>query len=293
MLAPLITEWRRIGSSLNRGATSCLLDAALALRKHYGRQMQWEEGAERLPGLLLETIPGFAPVEWLAWRIDASVWVSESPFDLCVQLAELPDRLFRFRSFQVDVINELTGNHPIVVYSAGSAVMDLLARRLPTAPPICIAESRPGNEGVALAQQLLKRSIPVRLLTDTGIANRIEEDTFLLLGTDRISRSGFHHKIGTCPLIETAHRTGAQVIALADPLKRNPPDPWARPTIRNYRRQFPGNPELQLEGALLEHIPYREAVIQIYLGDKPFHPGDDIEWEAAGKNAMQMLGWPA
>ncbi|MDK9699213.1 MAG: hypothetical protein OEM52_03550 [bacterium] len=292
MLAPLITEWRRIGSSLNRGATSCLLDAAHAFRKHYGRKMQWEEGGDRLPGLLLETIPGFAPVEWLAWRIDASVWVGESPFDLCIQLAELPDRLQRFRSLQADAVHELTVNNPVVIYSAGAAVLNLLSRRSPSNPPIFIAEGRPGNEGVALAQQLLKRGIIARLLTDTGIINRIEEDVILLLGTDRITRTGFHHKIGTCPLIDAANRTGAQVIALADPLKRNPPDPWTRSSVRNFRRQYPGNPELQLEGALLENVPYREPVIQIFLGDKPFHPGDDTEWEAAGKIAMQMLGWP-
>ena len=292
MLAPLINDWRRIGSSMSKGATTCLLEAVQALRMFVGREIAWQDGSERLPGLLLESIPGFAPIEWLAWRIDASVWVGESPFDLCVALSELGNTLHRYRKLQVRHIRELIAEAPIVVYSAGSSVSELLTLRHKNESPVFIAEGRPGNEGVSLAQNLHRRGVAVSILTDTGIVSRIDEETVLLLGSDRITRTSFFHKVGTLPIVEAAHRQGAMVVALADPLKRNPPEPWAKNQLRIFRRPFPGNAGLQLEGPLLEEIPWTEAVVHLFMGDVLFHPNNDEQWESTGKNAMQLLGWP-
>ncbi len=292
MLTPLINDWRRIGSSMSKGATTCLLEAVHALRKFVGREIIWQEGSERLPGILLETIPGFSPIEWLAWRIDASVWVNESPFDLCVSLSELSEILHKYRNHQVRFIRDQIANTPVVVYSAGSTVSQLLSTRSSADPPVFIAEGRPGNEGVALAQQLYKRGVTVRILTDTGISSKLDDESVLLLGSDRITRTSFYHKVGTIPVVEMAHQRGATVIALADPLKRNPPDPWSKLQHRLFRRPFPGNPELQLEGPLLEEVPWREAVVNIFMGDKIFHPNDDAQWDDIGRTAMKMLGWP-
>jgi len=277
---------------MSKGATTCLLEAIQSLRMFVGREITWQDGSDRLPGLLLETIPGFAPIEWLAWRIDASVWAGESPFDLCVVLSDLSDNLKRYRKMQTHCVRELIADAPVVVYSAGSSVSELLSLRHKNDPPVYIAEGRPGNEGVSLAQHLFRRGVTVSILTDTGVLSKIDDDTILLLGSDRISRTSFFHKVGTIPVVEAAHRTGATVLAMADPLKRNPPEPWAKNQLRLFRRPFPGNSGLQLEGQLLEEVPWLEPVIQIYMGDSVFHPNDDTQWDNTGKSAMQLLGWP-
>lgn len=292
MLAPLINRWRAIGTSQSLGATSCLLKAIDAFQKHFASYYEWEEGAERLPGLLLETIPGFAPIEWFAWRLDAAIWVGESPKDLSQCLSSLHDLLLNERKKQAAFINEKISDRVVVVYSAGSAVLQVLRQRSRMAPPIYIAEGRPGNEGVKLAEELFELELPIRLMTDTSLYYRLDEDSVLLLGCDRISRSSFYHKVGTHSLVNTALKNGCNILVLADPLKRNPPDNWIRINVRYFRESSHLHPYLPNEGILLEEVPWIEHLTDIYVDTTYFPPSSDEAWEEIGKRAMQMLGWP-
>ncbi|MCX7836140.1 MAG: hypothetical protein N2450_08760 [bacterium] len=292
MLAPLINRWREIGSSHSLGATSCLLKAIDAFQKHFAHHYEWEEGSERLPGLLLETIPGFAPIEWLAWRIDAAIWVNESPKDFINLLSSLREFLLVDRLKQANFINEKIANHVVVVYSAGSAVLQVLRQRSRMAPPIYIAEGRPGNEGVKLAEELYELDLPVRLMTDTSLSYRLDEDSILLLGCDRITRNSFYHKVGTVPLVHTARQTGTNVLVLADALKRNPPENWVRTNVRYFRELNDLHPYLPNEGVLLEEVPWIEHITDIYVGCNFFQPNSNTDWENVGKQAMNALGWP-
>lgn len=292
MLAPLINRWRAIGSSQSFGASSCLLKAVDAFQKQFRTQTEWEEGDERLPGLLLEAIHGFAPIEWLAWRIDAAIWVGESPKDLSTHLSTLHERLLLDRKKQSTFINQKISNKTVIVYSAGSAVLQVLRNRSRMAPMIYIAEGRPGNEGVKLAEELFELDLPVRLMTDSSIYYRIDEESVVLLGCDRISRTSFYHKVGTRPLVDFAHKNGANVFVLADPLKRNPPDLWIRSSHRYYKESPELHSVLPNEGILLEEVPWVEHLLDIYVVNSLFNPTLESEWEVVGKQAMQLLGWP-
>ena len=98
-------------------------------------------------------------------------------------------------------------NHSkILTISASSLIKEIFysAYKLKRKFSVYCLESRPNNEGHALALELSKKGIPSILTTDAMMGQLLGEVNMVISGADRIYESGFVNKIGTLPLAITS-----------------------------------------------------------------------------------------
>jgi translation initiation factor 2B subunit (eIF-2B alpha/beta/delta family) len=115
----------------------------------------------------------------------------------------------------------LRGPTRVLTISASSAVQDTLvqAHRGGANISVTCLESRPGREGVTIANALAGAGIPARLAIDAAAARLVREADLVLVGGDTLSQSGLIHKVGTLGLTLAAHHCGVPVYVLAGSLK--------------------------------------------------------------------------
>jgi len=102
---------------------------------------------------------------------------------------------------------KLIFNHSkILTISASSLIKEIFysAHKLKRKFTVYCLESRPNNEGHALAFELSKKGIPSVLTTDAMMGQLLSEVNMVISGADRIYESGFVNKIGTLPLAITS-----------------------------------------------------------------------------------------
>ena len=104
-----------------------------------------------------------------------------------------------------------------VVTCSRSATVERCLIELGRAEPVqvCCAESRPGGEGIALAEALGAESIQVELYSDAGIGTSIPGADAVVVGADAVSRAGFINKVGTAGVVALARMGGVPVFVLA------------------------------------------------------------------------------
>lgn len=101
-----------------------------------------------------------------------------------------------------------------------------LARERTASDPlrVFVAESRPGGEGVGLAQALARAGAQVTLVPDGASAALIDQAALALVGADSVRADGsVVNKVGTHTLALVARQAGKPVYALAESLKITPP----------------------------------------------------------------------
>ena len=104
----------------------------------------------------------------------------------------------------------------VVTHSASSMVKDTLieaARRGRRFRVVC-TESRPGNEGVLLAETLCREGIDTTLVIDAAAGFMMEEADLFLVGADGIGTFGLVHKMGTWPMALAARKQGVKFAVL-------------------------------------------------------------------------------
>ncbi len=98
---------------------------------------------------------------------------------------------------------KLIFNHSkILTISSSSLIKEIFsaAHLLKRKFTVYCLESRPHNEGHALAFELAKKGIPSVLTTDAMMGQILGEVNMVISGADRIYESGFVNKTGTLPL---------------------------------------------------------------------------------------------
>ncbi|MCB0268872.1 MAG: hypothetical protein KDH95_11980 [Calditrichaeota bacterium] len=90
-------------------------------------------------------------------------------------------------------------HHTVLTHSSSSVVESILmaARKQKKRFRVICTESRPLNEGAAMAKRLAKAGVKVKLIADADIARAVEESNFVLTGTDRFTETHFVNKTGT------------------------------------------------------------------------------------------------
>lgn len=103
-------------------------------------------------------------------------------------------------------------------------VLLALARR-GTVTTLFVAESRPGSEGVALAQALATGGLPVTLVADAACGVFMAEVHCVVLGADSLRADGsVVNKVGSYPLALMAQAEGKPVYVICETLKIAAPD---------------------------------------------------------------------
>jgi translation initiation factor eIF-2B subunit delta len=102
---------------------------------------------------------------------------------------------------------KLIFNHSkILTISSSSLIKEIFssAHQLKRKFTVYCLESRPNNEGHALATELAKKGIQSVLTTDAMMGQILSEVNMVISGADRIYESGFVNKTGTLPLAITS-----------------------------------------------------------------------------------------
>jgi translation initiation factor 2B subunit (eIF-2B alpha/beta/delta family) len=126
----------------------------------------------------------------------------------------------------------------VLTYSHSTSVRLALWRAVAEGRRFAVAcsESRPANEGVALARALADRGVPVHLMVDAALFGWLERASLVLVGADAVTAAGFANKIGTRPLLEAARRAGVPAYVLADSTK------WLPAPVARFWRVRPESP---------------------------------------------------
>jgi translation initiation factor 2B subunit (eIF-2B alpha/beta/delta family) len=109
----------------------------------------------------------------------------------------------------------------VLTYSHSTAVRLALWRAMAEGRyfQVVCSESRPMDEGVAIAEFLAERGVPVYLVVDAGLFDWLGVADRILVGADAVLHAGIVNKIGTEPLLQAAQRLGVPAYVLADSTK--------------------------------------------------------------------------
>jgi translation initiation factor 2B subunit (eIF-2B alpha/beta/delta family) len=116
-----------------------------------------------------------------------------------------------------DRASALVGGKRVLTLSRSGTVSEALLRGRPR-PEVVVAESRPGNEGVALAEELAAAGMNVTLIADAGMADALEglAIEMVMVGADSVLPSGsVVNKIGTRLAAIAARAVSVPVYAAA------------------------------------------------------------------------------
>src|SRR5258706_1523750 len=105
----------------------------------------------------------------------------------------------------------------IATLSSSSAVRDALLelQRKGKGPRVLVAESRPLNEGRALAAELAEAGIPTWLVVDAALPLLISQAAMVWIGADAVTDRGVLNKVGSYGVALAAPESSVPVYALA------------------------------------------------------------------------------
>lgn len=130
------------------------------------------------------------------------------------------------KTISIHALRYLKSATPIALYSSSSTIQHTIQRLAEHNENLTVycAESRPKNEGTALAYRLAKKQIQVSLMTDATLFSKISETKAVLIGADAITQKGITNKIGSHPLSILARKYGIGIFCLTSSHKLLPSD---------------------------------------------------------------------
>ena len=236
----------RIGRDRRAGASTLLADGFEAARLflHAVRPLRPEPLARALEKFTLRLTasqPSMAPFLTLA----NTLWLAADK-DKRPSGGALHDALVRYvdgvdRALEATVRRAaglVRSRSVVLTYSNSTAVRLALWRAMAEGKGFVVtcSESRPMNEGVALAKFLAERGVPVRLVVDAGLSDWLGIADLVLVGADAVFSTGIVNKIGTEPLLQAARRIGVPAYVLADSSK------WLPGRLARFWRIRPESP---------------------------------------------------
>ncbi len=121
----------------------------------------------------------------------------------------------------------LVGSRRRVLTLSGSSLVEkalLEAHRKGHCPEVVCCESRPLNEGTAMAERLCRAGLSVTVIVDAAAGEWLKRCDLVLVGCDGFGPSGLVHKIGTFPLFAAAEHVGVERLVAATRAKIWPAD---------------------------------------------------------------------
>ncbi len=278
----MASDWERLLGRIRRerraGASQLLADGIEAARQflHAVRHLRSEpltRALEKFTLRLTASQPSMAPFLTLS----NALWLGmgdrghpswQVPHDALVRYGEAIDRALEA------TVRRAAGLVPsdsiVLTYSNSSAVRFALWRAMAEGKVFVVtcSESRPMNEGSALAKFLAERGIPVYLIVDAGLSHWLGIADLALVGADAILRTGMVNKLGTEPLLQAARRIGVPVYVLADSTK------WLPDRLARFWRVRPESP------AEITTLRHPNLVIHNHYFDvSPLNLVTGIVWE--------------
>jgi ribose 1,5-bisphosphate isomerase len=290
-----------VAGDARAGATDLALRAAAALEE-WGRgsatrsSEQVDDVVRRLVGVSGSTGPLLRLADSVAGSVEMaqperrSRAMALAAGEFAFELASSPSRVARQ---VVALCGDVTR---IATYSGGASIRVALQELHRAGRPVSVvvSEARPAMEGVALAEDLARAGILVRLVTDAALPGELSGVEALWLGCDALTPDGVAHKVGTAPLARAAALAGVEVMVLASQLKRLGPDLAAglRLTQGDPDSVYPGStPGVRPACPLFDLTPWN--LVGRVASEEGVHPGVAARREVVRKRssgALERLG---
>ncbi len=150
--------------------------------------------------------------------VERSIIASTSD-DFIITLAEFRKRIDENKKSTImTTANTLSGYNTIFTLSNSTIIRKavIFAGKTGWRGTVKIIESRPGNEGVILADMLAKAGISTTLAIDTAMPELIRGSGAVLLGADAVTQTYFVNKIGSQMAIDYARRYNKPVFVATE-----------------------------------------------------------------------------
>lgn len=204
---------KEIQADHESGARALALKALAAL-KDVGPQCNGEELRELCRFLALAR-PMNAAVE----NAVAGAWSRYLDTGNCVTAAEEAIEAIETAPEEIALAaRKVVPNGTLMTHSFSSTVMDLLGKVKPR--HVIVTESRPFNDGLKVAKQLVRDGVSVTLITEAQMGLFVHEADAVVVGADTILPEGdFINKIGTRLLALAARDAEVPFYSVAETLK--------------------------------------------------------------------------
>lgn len=226
LVAPLRADNVSGASELSRTAADVLRRAAVRVRA--GSVDEFRRGLGEVARRVREAQPSMAPLVTLTRRVLGAVEGAESLEDARHAAARAADEFRAGFDARVEAVVKaatevLPPGGTVGTISASGTVRALLESEAgPRGIRVVCFESRPMNEGRALAEALAEAGVEVTYAVDAAIDSLASRCDVVLFGTDAIGDAGVVNKIGSRALARAAVEAGVPVYVLADHTKLLP-----------------------------------------------------------------------
>jgi translation initiation factor 2B subunit (eIF-2B alpha/beta/delta family) len=161
----------------------------------------------------------------------------------------------------------------IITVSSSSAVAWALIQAAPKKIQVIIAESRPKNEGRALARKLHDQGLAATLIVDAALGLLVSECDVVLVGADAVTPEYFVNKIGTLALCRLARDNDTPVFVLSDTYRLLKTDTLPRRQVNHPAREVvAGAQPYAVDNRYFDFIPLKLAV-RIICNGRILTPG--------------------
>lgn len=292
LVAPLRAEVVSGAAVVARTAAEVVRRAAVRIPAHSPDELRGSLG--RLAVKIMDAQPAMAPLVALARQVLDAVEGSDSLEDarrLAARAAE--DFRGSVESRTRGVGQRASGHVPregtVITISSSSAVRAALTERTADpGPTVVCLESRPMEEGRALAAALARHGLRVVYAVDAAVGTLMDDADLVLLGADSVGDAGVVNKIGSGVLAREARRRGIPVVVAADRTKLLPPgfpqpvrddrppdEIWKAPSgVRVWNRYF-------------ERVPWDD--VTLVVTDEEDLPPDGVQTLRAGLSVPPEL----
>ncbi|MFB6134079.1 MAG: NUDIX domain-containing protein [Halanaeroarchaeum sp.] len=150
---------------------------------------------------------------------------------------------------------DLIDGDDVFTLSRSGTVLDALVEGGPER--VSVAESRPGGEGVGVAETLAGAGIEVTLTSDANVPGAVRDATTCLIGADTVLPNGaIVNKVGSRAAGLAARDAGVSFYAAAASDKISPTDAVSLPE-GDSPSLYDGPADLAVENPVFEHLPSR------------------------------------
>jgi ribose 1,5-bisphosphate isomerase len=255
LVAPLRADAISGAAELARAAATVIERASQeAPAESGGALVEW---LSTLVIAVLDAQPAMAPMMTLArevlGRLDASASVAETRSAAVAAVSTFRESSSAGAAAAARAAASQIPGSPVLTLSFSATVRDALTLAAGDRPVqvVCL-ESRPLNEGSALARELASAGLSITLAVDAAAEGLLPECGAVLMGADSIGDRGVVNKIGSAALARGAAQHGIPLLVVADSSKLlpvglpqslgvdRPAEEVARPTagMRVWNRYF-------------------------------------------------------
>ncbi len=180
---------------------------------------------------ILRVLPSLAPpvnaLHRMLWRVEEGLAAGMSVGDLKAAVRSAADDFLAWTEEALDKVaqygaEKVQDGDVVFMYSMSSTVWRILrcAKAQGKSFSVIVTESRPANEGLWTATEMVKSGIPVSVSIDACIGELVPRSDVVFVGADAVSSHGYALcKVGTYPTALVASAHGVPFYIAADTLK--------------------------------------------------------------------------